>query len=118
MHVVLNFLQDFAIHCKTSRNQCRSVDEYSGEEASFTALALFRSVLLFVGVFLGSFVLGCVMGLLTALVSGGLGWWTWLHIFLVDEILQAKGLSIVGDQYVYHHVLCHLRPGRTDGTDR
>ena len=58
----------------------RSVDEYSGEDASFTVGALFRSVGLFVGVFLGSFVLGCVMGLLTALVSGG--WWAWLYCFL------------------------------------
>ena len=93
------------------------MDEYSGEEASFTVGALFRSVGLFVGVFLGSFVLGCVMGLLTALVSGGWAGGCGYIVSIVDEILQAKGLSVVGDHHVRHHVICHLCPGRADGID-
>ena len=47
---------------------CRSVDEYNGDANNFNAGALFKSIGSFVGIFLGSFILGCVMGILTALV--------------------------------------------------
>ena len=51
---------------------CRSVKEYNTaeEEAShFEVVGLFRSIGSFIGIFLGSFLLGCTMALLTALVS-------------------------------------------------
>ncbi len=55
----------------------RSVDEYSGgggaENADeFEISAVFTSMGSFIGIFLGSFILGCAMGLLTALVSSTL----------------------------------------------
>ena len=51
---------------------CRSVDEYStaeGGDSHFEVAGLFRSIGSFIGIFLGSFLLGCTMALLTALVS-------------------------------------------------
>lgn len=47
----------------------RSVDEYNGEDSSFNILALFKSAGSFAGIFLGSFLLGCFIALITALVS-------------------------------------------------
>jgi NhaP-type Na+/H+ or K+/H+ antiporter len=46
----------------------RSVDEYSGEGDNFDAGSLFISVGSFIGIFLGSFVLGVFIGIVTALV--------------------------------------------------
>ena len=45
----------------------RSVDEY-GEQSEFSVAGLFKSVGTFVGIFLGSFLLGTFIGLVTALV--------------------------------------------------
>ena len=47
----------------------RAVDEYTVPGAKFTVVSLFVSIGSFCGIFLGSFLLGCAMGLLTALVS-------------------------------------------------
>ncbi len=48
---------------------CRAVDEYAVPGVSFSVDKLFISIAKFIGIFFGSFVLGCAMGLLTALVS-------------------------------------------------
>ncbi len=49
---------------------CRAVDEYAVPgESEFSVGKLFISIAKFIGIFFGSFVLGCAMGLLTALVS-------------------------------------------------
>ncbi len=49
---------------------CRAVDEYAVPgESEFKVEGLIISIAKFVGIFFGSFVLGCAMGLLTALVS-------------------------------------------------
>ena len=52
-------------------NIYRSVDEYAdpSENQGFEVGRLFASIFKFIGIFFGSFVLGCAMGLLTALVS-------------------------------------------------
>ena len=47
----------------------RSVDTYTVPGARFTVPTLLISIGSFCGIFLGSFLLGCAMGLVTALVS-------------------------------------------------
>lgn len=47
------------------------MDEYTVEGVRFTVVSLLKSIGSFCGIFLGSFLLGCAMGLLTALVSIG-----------------------------------------------
>ena len=47
----------------------RSVDVYTVPGVRFTVPSLLISIASFCGIFLGSFLLGCAMGLLTALVS-------------------------------------------------
>ena len=47
----------------------RSVDVYTVPGVRFTVPSLLISIGSFCGIFLGSFLLGCAMGLLTALVS-------------------------------------------------
>ena len=52
------------VHCHSS------VDEYDvppGESSSFHGYSVVISFLKFIGIFVGSFVLGCVIGLVTAL---------------------------------------------------
>uniref|UniRef100_A0A1X7TRM6 Sodium/hydrogen exchanger n=1 Tax=Amphimedon queenslandica TaxID=400682 RepID=A0A1X7TRM6_AMPQE len=46
----------------------RSVDEYDGDETGFSIAGLFKSFGSFIGVFLGSFLLGTAIGLITALM--------------------------------------------------
>ena len=46
----------------------RSVDVYTVPDVKFTVPSLLISIGSFCGIFLGSFLLGCAMGLLTALV--------------------------------------------------
>ena len=84
----------------------RSVDEYT-EGSSFEIASLFKSIGTFVGIFLGSFLLGCFMGLATALVGieeTAIPLITASHHThtknmiislptLVDEVFKAEGLS-------------------------
>ena len=91
------------------------MDEYGGggEGTEFHWPSIFKSMGSFVGIFLGSFIVGCAVGLLTALVSCSCD----SHVTVVcascdpllwasaDEVLKAQGLPLAGDGHVCHHVL-------------
>ncbi len=104
------------------------MDEYAVPgEAEFTVGSLFISIARFIGIFFGSFVLGCAMGLVTALVSSHKQKFlvnkvlnsilsvcmnaSWL-LPLADEVLQAERFPTFRDVHVCSDVLLYLPTGR------